>query len=187
MHRLWCITACEICEGNSLGFTRYSPEKAGVAGSTRRWPPHFKALTRHCCCSPLSVRIQDTRRRQSLWRMMLKNFCCSWLFLRGELQFSHLFFRMWHIRQSTVFGGSLLLLYGVGSGLPVVLVGTTAGHVAARLRGPDPAYGRNDIGSPALLALGRFLMGGIRTRSGRFPQRNEQNPSRLAQVSNQLR
>jgi hypothetical protein len=117
---------------------------------------HLRAF-RHCSFSPLLVRIQDARRQQPLWRMKLKNFWCPWLSLRGEFQFSHLFFRIWHIRQASHSEGVCFSL-SCRFGLPVVLVGTTAGHVSARLKRAGYGLWAERISGTAILALRLFLI-----------------------------
>jgi cytochrome c biogenesis protein CcdA len=61
-------------------------------------------------------------------------------------------------KQSFMYGGLLLFLYGVGNGLPLMLVGTTAGGMLKRLEGSrlanwiDPAVG------VLLILLGFYLL-----------------------------
>jgi cytochrome c biogenesis protein CcdA len=55
-------------------------------------------------------------------------------------------------------GAILLFLYGVGSGIPVVLVGTTAGRLTARLEKSGYGLWAERISATALLALGLFLV-----------------------------
>ena len=61
-------------------------------------------------------------------------------------------------RGSVPYGGALLFLYGIGAGLPVLIVATTAGGLAARL---DASGWRRWIDTAtglALLALGFFIL-----------------------------
>ena len=61
-------------------------------------------------------------------------------------------------KQSFIYGGLLLFLYGIGNGLPLMLVGTTAGGILKRLEGSrfaiwiDPAVGG------LLILLGFYLL-----------------------------
>lgn len=59
---------------------------------------------------------------------------------------------------SIMYGSMLLLLYGFGSGVPVVLVGTTAGQLTARLENTRYGLWSERISGTALLALGMFLI-----------------------------
>jgi len=61
-------------------------------------------------------------------------------------------------KASVIYGAILLFFYGVGSGVPVVLVGTTAGKITAKLE--RSGYGRwaERISGGAWLGLGLFLI-----------------------------
>jgi len=61
-------------------------------------------------------------------------------------------------KASVVYGAILLFLYGVGSGLPVVLVGTTAGKLTAKLERAGYGLWAERISGGALLVLGLFLI-----------------------------
>ena len=57
-----------------------------------------------------------------------------------------------------VYGAILLFCYGVGSGLPVVLVGTTAGKLTSKLEKAGYGLWTERISGTALLVLGLFLI-----------------------------
>jgi len=59
---------------------------------------------------------------------------------------------------SFVYGAALLLLYGLGWGIPVMVVGTAAGHLTARLEKAGYGFWAERISGTALLALGLFLV-----------------------------
>lgn len=59
---------------------------------------------------------------------------------------------------SIVYGATLLLLYGLGWGIPVMLVGTAAGHLTTRLEKAGYGLWAERISGTALLALGLFLV-----------------------------
>lgn len=61
-------------------------------------------------------------------------------------------------KASVLHGAILLFLYGVGSGLPVVLVGTTAGQLTAKLERAGYGLWAERISGTALLILGLFLI-----------------------------
>jgi len=61
-------------------------------------------------------------------------------------------------KASVVYGAILLFLYGIGSGVPVVLVGTTAGQITAKLERAGYGLWTERISGTALLALGLFLL-----------------------------
>lgn len=61
-------------------------------------------------------------------------------------------------RGSIAYGAALLLLYGIGWGTPMVLVGTAAGQLAARLEKAGYGLWAERISGTALLALGLFLV-----------------------------
>ena len=55
-------------------------------------------------------------------------------------------------------GAILLFLYGIGSAIPVVLVGTTAGQLTAKLESAGYGLWAERISGTALLTLGLFLI-----------------------------
>lgn len=59
---------------------------------------------------------------------------------------------------SVAYGALLLLLYGVGWGIPIVLVGTAAGRLTARLEQAGYGMWTERISGTALVALGLFLL-----------------------------
>lgn len=59
---------------------------------------------------------------------------------------------------SVVYGAILLLLYGIGSGVPLVLVGTAAGQLTAKLERAGYGLWSERISGTALLILGLFLI-----------------------------
>ncbi len=59
---------------------------------------------------------------------------------------------------NVIHGAILLFFYGVGSGLPAVLVGTMAGQLTARLDKVGYGLWAERISGTALLALGFFLL-----------------------------
>lgn len=59
---------------------------------------------------------------------------------------------------SIAYGAMLLLLYGLGWGVPMVLVGTAAGRVTAKLEQAGYGIWAERISGTALLALGLFLV-----------------------------
>lgn len=61
-------------------------------------------------------------------------------------------------RGSVIHGATLLLLYGLGWGVPMVLVGTAAGQLTARLEKAGYSLWAERISGTALLALGLFLI-----------------------------
>ena len=61
-------------------------------------------------------------------------------------------------RGSIIYGASILLLYGVGWGIPIVLVGTVAGQLTAKLEKAGYGLWAERISGTALLALGLFLV-----------------------------
>ena len=61
-------------------------------------------------------------------------------------------------KASIVYGAILLFLYGLGSGVPVVLVGTTAGKITTRLERAGYGLWTERISGAALLVLGLFLI-----------------------------
>lgn len=61
-------------------------------------------------------------------------------------------------KASVVYGAILLFFYGVGFGLPVVLVGTTAGKLTAKLERAGYGLWAERISGTALLAVGLFLL-----------------------------
>lgn len=61
-------------------------------------------------------------------------------------------------KASVVYGAILLFFYGVGSGLPAVLVGTTARKLTAKLERAGYGLWTERISGTALLILGLFLV-----------------------------
>jgi cytochrome c-type biogenesis protein len=61
-------------------------------------------------------------------------------------------------KASVVYGAILLFFYGVGSGVPVVLVGTTAGKLTAKLERAGYGLWAERVSGGALLILGLFLI-----------------------------
>lgn len=61
-------------------------------------------------------------------------------------------------KASVVYGAILLLFCGVGSGLPLVLVGTTAGKLTAKLERAGYGLWTERVSGTALLILGLFLV-----------------------------
>lgn len=61
-------------------------------------------------------------------------------------------------QQSFLYGGLLLFLYGVGNGLPVVLVGTAAGGALQRFEGTRFASWIDWIVGGLLILLGFYLL-----------------------------
>lgn len=61
-------------------------------------------------------------------------------------------------KASVVHGAILLFFYGVGSGLPVVLVGTTARKLTAKLERAGYGLWTERISGTAMVALGLFLV-----------------------------
>lgn len=59
---------------------------------------------------------------------------------------------------SIIYGATLLLLYGIGWGVPMVLVGTVAGQLTAKLEKAGYGLWAERISGIALLALGLFLV-----------------------------
>lgn len=59
---------------------------------------------------------------------------------------------------SVAYGALLLLLYGAGWGIPMVLVGTAAGRLTARLEQAGYGMWTERISGTALVALGLFLL-----------------------------
>lgn len=68
------------------------------------------------------------------------------------------FSRMQPNRVSVIFGAVLLFIYGVGSGVPAVLVGTTAGLLVTKLENTGYGLWAERISGSALLAFGLFLI-----------------------------
>ncbi len=64
-------------------------------------------------------------------------------------------------KQSFIYGGLLLFLYGLGNALPVMLVGTAAGGILRRLNSSGAAY-RIDVAiGSILILLGFYLLWSI--------------------------
>lgn len=61
-------------------------------------------------------------------------------------------------KQSFLYGGLLLFLYGIGNGLPLVLVGTTAGGLLKRLDCSRFGNWIDPIVGGSLLLLGFYLL-----------------------------
>lgn len=61
-------------------------------------------------------------------------------------------------RQSFFFGGLLLFTYGLGNGLPLVLVGTTAGGALRRLDSSRFGHYINPVVGGSLMLLGFYLL-----------------------------
>lgn len=61
-------------------------------------------------------------------------------------------------RGNIIYGAALLLLYGIGWGVPMVLVGTAAGQLTTRLEKAGYGLWAERITGTALLALGLFLV-----------------------------
>ncbi len=59
---------------------------------------------------------------------------------------------------SVPYGGILLFLYGIGAGIPVLMVATTIGGVAARLDSNGWRLGVDRTTGAALLALGFYIL-----------------------------
>jgi cytochrome c biogenesis protein CcdA len=59
---------------------------------------------------------------------------------------------------NVAYDGLLLFLYGLGAGLPVLLIGTTAGRVAARLDANGHRLVVDRATGAMLLALGFYLL-----------------------------
>ena len=59
---------------------------------------------------------------------------------------------------SVAYGSLLLLLYGAGWGIPIVLVGTAAGRLTARLERSGYGMWTERISGTALVALGLLLL-----------------------------
>lgn len=59
---------------------------------------------------------------------------------------------------SIVYGAALLLLYGIGWGVPMVLIGTAAGQLMRKLEKAGYGPWTERISGTALLALGLFLI-----------------------------
>jgi cytochrome c-type biogenesis protein len=59
---------------------------------------------------------------------------------------------------SIIFGATLLLLYGIGWSVPLVVVGTAAGQLTARLEKAGYGIWTERISGAALLTLGLFLV-----------------------------
>lgn len=59
---------------------------------------------------------------------------------------------------SILFGATLLFFYGVGSGVPVMLVGTAAGRVVTRFEGAGYGLWSERTSGTALVALGLYLV-----------------------------
>lgn len=59
---------------------------------------------------------------------------------------------------SIAYGAVLLLLYGIGWGVPIVLVGTAAGQLMGKLEKAGYGLWTERISGTALLALGLFLL-----------------------------
>ncbi len=64
-------------------------------------------------------------------------------------------------KQSFLYGGLLLFLYGIGNGLPLVLVGTTAGGLLKRLDCSRFGNWVDPIVGGSLILLGFYLLWGI--------------------------
>ena len=61
-------------------------------------------------------------------------------------------------KQSFLYGGLLLFLYGIGNGLPLMLVGTTAGEIMKRLEGGRFAIWIDPVVGGLLILLGFYLL-----------------------------
>ena len=61
-------------------------------------------------------------------------------------------------KQSFIYGGLLLFLYGIGNGLPVMLVGTAAGGVLKRLDCSQFGNWIDPIVGGLLVLLGFYLL-----------------------------
>lgn len=61
-------------------------------------------------------------------------------------------------RASIIYGAALLLLYGIGWSIPMVLVGTVAGQLTTKLEKAGYGLWAERISGTALLALGLFLL-----------------------------
>lgn len=61
-------------------------------------------------------------------------------------------------KATVVYGALLLFLYGIGSAIPVVLVGATTGRLTAQLEESGYGLWAERISGTALLALGLFLI-----------------------------
>jgi cytochrome c biogenesis protein CcdA len=61
-------------------------------------------------------------------------------------------------KQSFLYGGLLLFLYGIGNGLPLVLVGTTTGGLLKRLDCSRFGNWIDPIVGGSLLLLGFYLL-----------------------------
>lgn len=61
-------------------------------------------------------------------------------------------------KQSFLYGGLLLFLYGIGNGLPLMLAGTAAGGMLKRLEGSRFATWVNPIVGGLLVLLGFYLL-----------------------------
>jgi cytochrome c-type biogenesis protein len=61
-------------------------------------------------------------------------------------------------QQSLVYGGLLLFIYGIGNGLPLVLVGTAAGAFLKRLDGSRFGNWIDPIIGGSLILLGFYLL-----------------------------
>lgn len=61
-------------------------------------------------------------------------------------------------KQSFLYGGLLLFLYGIGNGLPLMLVGTTAGGIMKRLEGGRFAIWIDPVVGGLLILLGFYLL-----------------------------
>lgn len=59
---------------------------------------------------------------------------------------------------SIIYGATLLLLYGIGWGVPIAIVGTAAGQLTGKLEKAGYALWTERISGTALLALGLFLI-----------------------------
>jgi cytochrome c biogenesis protein CcdA len=59
---------------------------------------------------------------------------------------------------SIIYGATLLLLYGIGWGVPIVLVGTAAGQLTAKVEKAGYGFWAERISGTALLVLGLFLV-----------------------------
>ena len=59
---------------------------------------------------------------------------------------------------SVVHGATLLFLYGIGSGLPMVLVGAMAGQLTTKLERAGYGLWAERISGTALVVLGLFLL-----------------------------
>lgn len=65
------------------------------------------------------------------------------------------------IRGSLAFGTLLLFVYGVGNGLPLLLVGTGAGELTRRFSGTGASAWAERISGAMLVALGFYLLLGV--------------------------